>query len=138
MPKIEIETKDFFALENEKQILKEQNANLLSEVRELEDKIKSFNESEIEQKAITLSKKLFVQYMKATFSKLGFEHNEINFNNVSHWLGKEWWENDRLEVELNPAITQKWASIVLNFNTMKNAKKIESNLLNILKESTNA
>lgn len=108
--KIEIELSELEALRSQLQIIE-------TEKRQLEEKLKKLSEPELKQKAVRLSYKLFDNYMATVFKHLGFEEwqrdSVIVRDNLEHWIGKDWWNSDRITVELGANVTTKFKSAFL-------------------------
>ena len=92
------------------------------EVNELEIKLKELSEPELKQKAVRLSYRLFDNYMAAVFKHLGFgewqRDSVIIREDLEHWLGKDWWDSDRITVELGANVTTKFKSAFLSIGIL--------------------
>lgn len=121
--KIEIELSELEALRSQLQITE-------TEKRQLEGKLKELSESELKAKAVRLSYRLFDNYMAAVFKHLGFgewqRNSVIVRDNLEHWIGKDWWNSDRITVELEANVTTKFKSAFLSIGILTN-KEFEEN-----------
>ena len=113
--KIEIELSEVEALKWELQ-------RTQTEKRQLEEKLKELSETELKAKAVRLSYRLFDNYMAAVFKHLGFEEwqreSVIVRDNLEHWIGKDWWNSDRITVELGANVTTKFKSAFLSIGIL--------------------
>lgn len=113
--KIEIELSEVEALRSQLQ-------NTKDEKRQLEEKLKELSETELKAKAVRLSYRLFDNYMAAVFKHLGFEEwqreSVIVRDNLEHWIGKDWWNSDRITVELGANVTTKFKSAFLSIGIL--------------------
>ena len=113
--KIEIELSEVEALRWELQ-------RTQTEKRQLEEKLKELSETELKAKAVGLSYRLFDNYMAAVFKHLGFEEwqreSVIVRDNLEHWIGKDWWNSDRITVELGANVTTKFKSAFLSIGIL--------------------
>lgn len=113
--KIEIELSEVEALRSQLQ-------NTKDEKRQLEEKLKELSETELKAKAVRLSYRLFDNYMAAVFKHLGFEEwqreSVIVRDNLEHCIGKDWWNSDRITVELGANVTTKFKSAFLSIGIL--------------------
>jgi hypothetical protein len=114
--KIEIELAEVERLRSQLQQREQQ-------VNELEKKLKELSESELKQKAVRLSYRLFDNYMAAVFKHLGFveewqRDSVIVRDNLEHWIGKDWWNSDRITIELGANVTTKFKSAFLEIGIL--------------------
>ena len=76
------------------------------------------SESELKAKAVRLSYRLFDNYMATVFEHLGFGEWErgsvIVMDNLEHWIGKDWWNSDRIKVEIGANVTNTFKSAFLS------------------------
>lgn len=97
--------------------LKSQLQQKEKEVKDLEAKLKELSELELKQKAVRLSYRLFDNYMATVFKHLGFEEwqrdSVIFKDNLEDLIGKDWWNSDRLTIELGASVTTKFNSAFL-------------------------
>lgn len=102
---------------SEVEYLRSQLKKRETEVQELETKLKELSESELKQKAVALSWRLFDNYMATVFSHLGFENDKTDTvivrENLEHLLGKSWWNSERIKFELGATITTKFKNAFL-------------------------
>lgn len=117
--KIEIEYEEVEHLRN-------QVIELSKQKKALEEKIKSLNEEELKSQAITLANTMFLGAMQCVFEKLGFEDTNMDyyhadFGQLQHWLGKFWYQSDRICVELGANITTMFRGAYLKIGII--AKK---------------
>ena len=125
--KIEIELGEVERLKNQLQQREE-------EVNELETKLKELSETELKQKAVRLSYRLFDNYMAAVFKHLGFEEwtrdSVIVRDNLEHWIGKDWWNSDRITFELGANVTTKFKTAFLSIGilTKKEAEETKDDV----------
>ena len=122
--KIEIE---FEAVES----LKEQIKRLQKDKNELESKLNSLDEKVLKQQANDLARKIFGDVMNRVFTDLGFEDktwlNDVDFGNLQHYLGKTWWNSDKLEIQLGANISNQFKGAYLRMGI-----KTEERSLNAL------
>ena len=108
--KIEIE---FEAVES----LKREISMLQKDKIELEEKLKSLDESELKKQANDLARKIFGDVMNRIFEELGFEDktwlNDVDFGNLQHYLGANWWNSERLNIELGVTIINQFKGAFL-------------------------
>ncbi len=108
--KVEIELEDLEELRNEVQSLRD-------DIKEQQDKLYNLDENVLKKDAVRLSYKLFNDYMDAIFKHLGFgewqRDSVIIREDLEHWLGKDWWDSDRITVELGANVTTKFKSAFL-------------------------
>ena len=113
--KIEIELSEVEALMSQLQIVE-------TEKIQLEEKLKKLSESELKAKAVRLSYRLFDNYMAAVFKHLGFEEwrrdSVIVRDNLEHWIGKDWWNSDRITIELGANVTTKFKTAFLSIGIL--------------------
>jgi len=112
--------------------LKSQLQQREKEVNELEKKLKEFSEPELKQKAVRLSYRLFDSYMATVFKHLGFDEWEKNrvvfMDNLEHWIGKDWWNSDRISVELGANVTTKFKKAFLSIGIVTKKESEETNV----------
>lgn len=107
--KIEIELSEVEYLRSELEIRK-------TEVKELETKLKELSEIELKQRAVSLSWRLLDNYLAAVFTHLGFNNKNdtvIVKENLEHYLGKSWWNSERIKFELGATITTEFRTAFL-------------------------
>lgn len=108
--KIEIELNDLESLRKENQDLKKSN-------EELKLKLISLNEDELKKHAIGLSRSMFGSVMNRIFTELGFEDSiclsDIDFGELEHYLGKNWWCSEKINVVLGANITNQFRKAYL-------------------------
>ena len=97
--------------------LKREISMLQTDKRELEEKLKSLDESELKKQANDLARKIFCDVMHRVFDELGFEdriwQNDVNFGNLQHYLGNSWTSSERLNIELGATITNQFKGAFL-------------------------
>lgn len=104
--KIEIELQEI-------ESIKKGNDSLKKEIEKLKIELKSLDKEELRKQAVDLSRQMFENVVHRVFKELGFEKpftlsNDINFRQLEHWLGKDWWVHQDLEVEIGATITNKF------------------------------
>lgn len=121
--KIEIELSEVEALRSQLQRTE-------TEKRQLEEKLKELSETELKAKAVRLSYKLFDNYMATVFEHLGFgewqRDSVIVRDNLEHWIGKDWWNSDRITIELGANVTTKFKSAFLSIGILTKKEVEES------------
>lgn len=81
----------------------------------------------MKKQANDLARKMFGDVMHRVFDELGFEDriwlNDIDFGNLQHYLGKNWWNSDRLDITLGATVTNhfKGAFLKMGVKTDKEA-----------------
>lgn len=97
------------------------------EVNELKEKIKELSEPELNQKAVKLSYRLFDNYMATVFKHLGFEewsrNSVIIKDDLEHWIGKEWWNSDKITFEVGANVTTKFKTAFLSIGIITEEEK---------------
>lgn len=122
--KIEIEYSEIEALKAQLEQAETENMRLVKKLMEL-------SEPELKASAVKLSRRLFDNYMRTVFMHLGFEEwerNSVNIrDNLERFIGEEWWNNDRLAIELGATVTTKFRSafLSLGIHTGKEVKKVD-------------
>jgi hypothetical protein len=99
------------------------------ELKELKFKLKSLSEDELKKQAVRLSYRLFQDYMKATFERLGlgeWEGTLVINNNLEHWIGKEWWTSERVSFEIGAEVTTKIKRAFLRIGIITDTKDIKN------------
>ena len=95
--KIEIELSELESLR--KDLLNQKEINI-----KLENKLKELDESELKQSAVKLAYHLTDCYLKAIFTKLGFDDSRSGLvvnSNLEHYIGKRWYHKlDEIKVEV--------------------------------------
>jgi hypothetical protein len=85
---------------------------------ELEAKLNELSESELKQKAVSLAYRLFDNYMGCVFTHLGFENwqreSVIIHDNLEHWIGKSWWNSERIKVEIGANVSNTFRKAFLS------------------------
>lgn len=109
--KIEIEFEEVEAL-------RKQIATKDEQIEKLTNYLQSLDSDTLKKQAVDLSKIMFHDYMESVFRHLGFKDNgkqlrskrdSIVFeDNIEHWLGKSWYDSDRLTVNLGANISKHW------------------------------
>ena len=108
--KVEIEYSEIESLHNEINRLKKT-------IKEQSDKLSSMDERVINENIEKLAFIMFNSCMRCVFEKLGFndEFQAIKYEtDLNHYIGKNWWESDRIEVELGAVITTNFKRAFLN------------------------
>lgn len=108
--------------------LKEQIKRLESKNSDLIKKIDSLDETEIKQRAISISYELARQYLQTIFETLGFKSKykeELHIeSNIEHWLGKEWYtKRDRLNIIVGAYITNQVKEAFVNIGILPKDEK---------------
>lgn len=118
--KIEVEFKEV-------ESLRKDISTLHKEKRELEEKLNSLNETELKKKATDLARKMFGDVMHRVFTELGFEDrtwlNDVDFGSLEHYLGSDWYNSDRLKIELGVTITNHFKGAFLRMGVKTNEDK---------------
>lgn len=115
-------------IEIEYEEIERMKANILrleTKVVNLEANLKSFDPKALDAAAVDLAWVLFNSYMGAVFSKLGFDSWEPirKYNSLEHWLGKKWYNSDRLTIELEAHITTKFRNAFLRLGVMTKSEE---------------
>ena len=123
--KIEIELEAVESLKKELTDKEQQSQKLEAELKALDTKT-------LKGQAVDLSKKLFDNYMECVFKHLGFTDNggwhrgSVDFkDNLEHWLGKSWWDSERLEINIGANVSKQWRSAFLSLG-IKPKSEMES------------
>ena len=117
--KIEIEL-----LEVEK--LQEENKVKSQKIIELETKLKELSENKLKESAVKLSFTLFENYMSCVFKRLGFEpfrESVIIKDDLIHWLGKSWWNSEKLNIQIGANITNQFKKAFLSIGILTTENK---------------
>jgi len=118
--KIEIEYKEVEFLKNKISLLEKQNA-------ELQFKIDSLSEEQLIQKSIKYSGLLFNKLNRKVFKELGFEDcNQVvnaDFEELRHWLGENFIDSERIEVEFGATVTNLYRQAFINIGINNNKTK---------------
>ena len=98
------------------------NKHIPNEVKQLDKRLHGLSEPELNQKAIDLSWVLFISYMETVFEHLGFEkvtwNRTVIKDNLEQWLGKDWWNSDRVKVELGANVTTQFRAAFLSIGVI--------------------
>jgi hypothetical protein len=88
------------------------------EIKQLKEQLSLLDEKLLQDKAISLSFRLFETYIAAVFQRLGLEpmHGEsVRIpDSLNHYLGTEWWRRGRLEIILGANVTSRFKKAFLN------------------------
>lgn len=117
--KIEIEL-------SEVEKLKEENKIKSQKIIELETKLKELSENELKESAVKLSFTLFENYMNCVFRHLGFEQfreTVIIKDDLRHWLGKSWWNSEKLNIQIAANITNQFKNAFLSIGIITTENK---------------
>lgn len=117
--KIEIEL-------SEVEKLKEENKVKTQKIIELETKLKELSEDELKESAVKLSFTLFENYMSCVFKHLGFEpfgESVIIKDNLRPWLGKSWWNSEKLNIQIGANITNQFKNAFLSIGILTTENK---------------
>jgi hypothetical protein len=114
--KIEIELSELEEIRSDLKKAEEQK-------KQLQEKLNGLSEEELKAKAVRLSYRLFDNYMAAVFKHLGFEEDwqrdsVIVKDNLEHWIGKDWWNSDRISVELCATVTTQFKSAFIRIGIL--------------------
>lgn len=91
------------------------------EIEEAFDKLDVLN---LKNNAVTLANKIFCEVFDMVFTELGFEPGQvpyptINFHELEHWMGAEWWKHkDKIKVELGATVSNRVARAFINIGIM--------------------
>jgi hypothetical protein len=120
--KVEVELSELESLRSELRKTLEQN-------QKLEAAYNALSEKELKRNAVKLSYLLFNNYMEAVFKKLGFGdwvRDSVFFrDDLEHYLGKEWWQNERLSVDIQISVSEKFKSAFLQLGVIPKEKDTE-------------
>lgn len=98
--------------------LKSKLKKVETENKQLEEKLKELSEPELKAKAVRLSYRLFDNYMATVFKHLGFgewQRGSVIINSdLEHWLGKDWWNSDRIKIDLGANVSTKFKNAFLS------------------------
>ena len=120
--KIEIEL-------SEVEKLKDENKVKSQKINELEAKLKELSENELKESAVKLSFTLFENYMSSVFKHLGFEtfRESVRINeDLRHWLGKSWWNSEKLNIQIGVNITNQFKTAFLSIGVLTPENKKEN------------
>lgn len=113
--KVEVELSEIEYLRNS--LLQEQG-----KFEKLEKKLSELDESELKERAVSLSYRLFEKYAHAIFNSLGFEidHNRTMFSSdLTYQLGKNWWSREKdIVVTLGATVTEKFRSAFMHIGVV--------------------
>jgi len=123
--KIEIEFEEVESLKNK---LREKSIK----IRKLEDKLKNLDEDKLKSDAVSMAKNLFREYMDYVYRELGFEETShsyyedpfrVSSGTLEHWLGGNWYRNDKILVTLGANVSNRWRHAFLKFGIKTDLKK---------------
>jgi hypothetical protein len=108
--KIEIELQEVEKLKQTIKVLEEKLT--IAEI-----KLEAFDEKQIDYKIKETAYNLFNNYMGLVFRELGFgkwNSRYVDFNDdVEHWLGKRWYDTDKVSVEVRAVVSNKFKAMLL-------------------------
>jgi hypothetical protein len=110
--------------------LKEENKSKSQKIIELETKLKELSESELKESAVKLSFILFENYMSCVFRHLGFEsfrESVIVKDDLRHWLGKSWWNSEKINIQIGANITNQFKNAFLSIGILTSENKTANN-----------
>lgn len=120
--KIEIELSDIEKLKTRISTLEKDNENLKKELESLDKKVLKSN-------AIKLAQSMFSGVLIRVFRELGFNAgmgaHDCSFGSLEQQLGKSWWDNEGLKVELGATITTEFKNAFLHLGVKIDAVKDE-------------
>lgn len=126
--KITIESEEFYRLKKELE-----RAN--KEIHDLKNELSKFDEGKLKEKVLNNSFRLADLYLKGIFAKLGFDEGSyfdsalIDHENVHHWLGKDWYINERLKVNIHARISNEFRRAFIELGIVPAKVKEEDNIL---------
>ena len=122
--KIEIELQEVENLRNKVAYLEGENEKLKKQIHDL-------NEDELKGKAVSLSWRLFENYISAVFEKLGFEnHNQRCVRmipDLQNELGRTWWTSQRLTVDVSIEVSNQFRKAFLDLGYTPKENQEENN-----------
>lgn len=102
--------------------LKSKIAELTSDNKKLSDKLNSLDEEELKKQAVKLSYSMLHSINSRVFKELGFEEHalgDIIFeDNLSHYLGADWFAHRKLKVNLGATITTRYKHAFLKLGIL--------------------
>jgi hypothetical protein len=119
MPKIEIELDELQQLQKQKELLENENSTLKKKVNDLDEDV-------LVNKSIDLAERLFNDYVRTVFEKLGMnDGNEggVQMYRVRHELGDLWHKRkDRIKIELSAHVLKEWKQAYLSIGVISREK----------------
>lgn len=123
--KIEIELEAIESLKKELEYKDQQ-------IQKLEAELKALDSETLKGQAVDLSKTMFDHYMTTVFRHLGFDNETGGWRrgsvewkeNLEHWLGKSWYDSERLEINIGANISKHWRIAFLNLG-IKSKSELE-------------
>lgn len=125
MPKIEIELAEIEKLKCTIERLEEK-------IQDRENKLKELNEEELKKRAINLGYFLFHSYMASVFKNLGFDQwnkDSVKMPDIDHWLGKRWYNSDRIEMDICVNVSTKFRNALLTIGITDKKEKDDDDLV---------
>jgi chromosome segregation ATPase len=113
--KIEIDIQEFENLRNNLNDAEARN-------KRLQERLNALDESALKKQAVDLAYRLLNNYLEAIFKKLGFNGTAdkplIIKDNLEHFLGKDWWTSERVEIELGADVTANFKRAFLSIGVI--------------------
>ncbi len=99
--------------------LKTKISDLEKDRDELSKKLQSLDEVTLRNNAVSLAEKMFRSVFSTVCEKLGFpcsniRWSDMSFHELEHWLGKNWWESEKLTVDVGATITTHFKNAFLH------------------------
>lgn len=102
--------------------LKKDLAHKEEQIKKLEAELKALDSKTLKDQAVDLSKMMFDHYMNTVFRQLGFDNETGGWrrgsvvwkDDLEHWLGKNWYDSERLEINIEANISKHWRSAFLS------------------------
>lgn len=108
--------------------LKKDLAHKEEQIKKLEAELKALDSKTLKEQAVDLSKMMFDNYMSTVFRHLGFDNDTGGWrrgsvdwkDDLEHWLGKNWYDSERLEINIGANISKHWRSAFLSLGIKPN------------------
>lgn len=126
--KVEIEYEDLLKLNKKQEELEYKIRCLEHDSKIL---LSQTSVEENEKKIINLAFLLFENYLQSLFKKLGFLNNGnfqspiLQTSDLNHWIGKRWYNSERIEFVIGANVSNKWRNAFLNIGILTNDEEEE-------------